>query len=168
MSSKQLKQTCEGNTMPYLTSNIPYFKAWVRKEYTKKLEEYHGEFLHCMVVAVTTMPNKTLSFQVIFTGCEADELEEEVTSDEEGEYERRMRATKRRIQKNLIVREEREKGDDMRLQVCTCLDVSEPVQMQIHWKASASERGWKFLHMIHGWHPAGRRLWRPHTREHKA
>jgi len=60
--------------MPYLTSNIPYFKAWVRREYTKNLEEYHGEFLHCMVVAVTTMPNKTLSFQVIFTGCESDEF----------------------------------------------------------------------------------------------
>jgi hypothetical protein len=45
--------------MPYLTSSIPYFKAWVRREYTKNLEEYHG----------------TLSFQVIFTGCESD-LEE--------------------------------------------------------------------------------------------
>ena len=63
--------------MPYLQSNIPHFKAWVRREYTKNLEEYHGEFLHCMVIAVTTMPNRTLSFQVIFTGCEADELEEE-------------------------------------------------------------------------------------------
>ena len=37
--------------MPYLTSSIPYFKAWVRREYTKNLEEYHGEFLHAMVVA---------------------------------------------------------------------------------------------------------------------
>jgi len=58
--------------MPYLTSSIPYFKAWVRREYTKNLEEYHGEFLHCMVIGVTTMPNRTLSFQVIFTGCESD------------------------------------------------------------------------------------------------
>ncbi len=58
--------------MPYLTSNIPHFKAWVRREYTKNLEEYHGEFLHCMVIGVTTMPNRTLSFQVIFTGCESD------------------------------------------------------------------------------------------------
>jgi len=57
--------------MPYLTSSIPYFKAWVRREYTKNLEGYHGEFLHAMVVAVTTMPNRTLSFQVIFTGCES-------------------------------------------------------------------------------------------------
>ena len=54
--------------MPYLQSNIPHFKAWVRREYTKNMEEYHGEFLHCMVIGVTTMPNRTLSFQVIFTG----------------------------------------------------------------------------------------------------
>ena len=53
--------------MPYLQSSIPYFKAWVRREYTKNLEEYHGEFLHAMVIGVTTMPNRTLSFQVIFT-----------------------------------------------------------------------------------------------------
>ena len=57
--------------MPHLQSSIPYFKAWVRREYTKNMEEYHGEFLHCMVIAVTTMPNRTLSFQVIFTGCES-------------------------------------------------------------------------------------------------
>ena len=63
--------------MPYLQSNIPYFKAWVRREYTKNLEEYHNEFLHAMVIGVTTMPNRTLSFQVIFTGCESDESEEE-------------------------------------------------------------------------------------------
>ena len=62
--------------MAYLQSNIPYFKAWVRKEYTKNLEEYHGDFLHCMVIAVTTMPNRTLSFQVIFTGCENDDTDD--------------------------------------------------------------------------------------------
>ncbi len=59
--------------MAYLQSNIPYFKAWVRREYTKNLEDYHGEFLHAMVIGVTTMPNRTLSFQVIFTGCEDEE-----------------------------------------------------------------------------------------------
>ena len=32
--------------------------------------EYHGEFLHAMVIGVTTMPNRTLSFQVIFTGSQ--------------------------------------------------------------------------------------------------
>ena len=72
MSLNQEKQTCEGNIMPYLTSSIPYFKAWVRREYTKNMEEYHGDFLHAMVIGVTTMPNRTLSFQVLFTGCESD------------------------------------------------------------------------------------------------
>jgi len=59
--------------MPYLQSNIPHFKCWVRREYTHNHEQYHGEFLHAMAIAVTTMPNRCLSFQVIFTGCEADE-----------------------------------------------------------------------------------------------
>ena len=63
--------------MPYLQSNIPYFKAWVRREYTHNHEKYHGEFLHAMVVAVTTIPNRSLSFQVIFTGCEAEGEEED-------------------------------------------------------------------------------------------
>jgi hypothetical protein len=58
--------------MPYLQSNIPHFKCWVRREYTHNHTEYHGEFLHAMAIAVTTMPNRCLSFQVIFTGCEAE------------------------------------------------------------------------------------------------
>tara|TARA_B100000579_G_C22493839_1_gene693694 strand:- start:32 stop:646 length:615 start_codon:yes stop_codon:yes gene_type:complete len=36
------------------------------------MEEYHGDFLHAMVIGVTTMPNRTLSFQVLFTGYESD------------------------------------------------------------------------------------------------
>ena len=65
--------------MSYLQSNIPYFKCWVRREYTHNHEKYHGEFLHAMVIAVTSMPNRSLSFQVIFTGCEAeDEAEDTV------------------------------------------------------------------------------------------
>jgi len=63
--------------MNYLTSNVPYFKCWVRREYTCNHENFHGEFLHAMVIAVTTMPNRCLSFQVIFTGCESDETDEE-------------------------------------------------------------------------------------------
>ena len=63
--------------MAYLQSNIPYFKAWVRREYTCNFERYHGEFLHAMVVAVTSMPKRTLSFQVIFTGCESDDTDEQ-------------------------------------------------------------------------------------------
>ena len=58
--------------MPYLQSNIPHFKCWVRKEYTCNHLNYHGEFIHAMAIAVTTMPSRCLSFQMIFTGCEAD------------------------------------------------------------------------------------------------
>jgi len=59
--------------MNYITSNIPYFKAWVRREYTTNFDRYQGDFLHCMAIAVTTLPMRTLSFQVLFTGCEEDE-----------------------------------------------------------------------------------------------
>ena len=58
--------------MPYLISDIPHFKCWVRKEYTCNHEQYHGEFIHGMAIAVNTIPDRCLSFQVIFTGCESD------------------------------------------------------------------------------------------------
>ena len=58
--------------MPYLVSNIPHFKCWVRREYTYNHEDYHGEFLHGMAIAVNTIPDRCLSFQVVFTGCESD------------------------------------------------------------------------------------------------
>jgi hypothetical protein len=57
----------------YLTSNIPYFKCWVRKEFTNGHQKYHGEYVHALAVAVTTIPDRCLGFQVIFTGCEADD-----------------------------------------------------------------------------------------------
>ena len=58
--------------MSYLISNVPHFKVWVRREYTYNHEQYHGEFLHGMVIAVNTVPDRCLSFQIIFTGCESD------------------------------------------------------------------------------------------------
>ena len=62
--------------MGYLQSNIPYFKCWVRKEYTHNHQKYLGEFLHAMVIAVTTIPKRSLSFQVIFTGAETYDTDE--------------------------------------------------------------------------------------------
>ena len=62
--------------MAFLQSNIPYFKCWVRKEYTHNHEKFHGEFIHAMAVAVTTMPERCLSFQVIFTGAETYDNDE--------------------------------------------------------------------------------------------
>ena len=63
--------------MAFLQGNIPHFKCWVRREYTVNHERYHGEFLHAMAIAVTTMPNRCLSFQVIFTGSETDDTDDE-------------------------------------------------------------------------------------------
>ena len=70
--------------MAFLQSNVPYFKAWVRREYTKNFEEYHGEFLHALAISVTTIPDRSLSFQVVFTGAESydDDAEQEVKIEE--------------------------------------------------------------------------------------
>ena len=58
--------------MSYLISNIPQFKCWVRKEFTANHQKYHGEYLHALAFAVNTIPDRSLSFQVVFTGCETD------------------------------------------------------------------------------------------------
>ena len=58
--------------MAYTISNIPHFKCWVRKEFTHNHEKYQGEFLHALAFAVCTIPDRCLSFQVVFTGCGED------------------------------------------------------------------------------------------------
>ena len=58
--------------MAYLISNIPQFKCWVRKEFTTNHQHGHGEYLHALAFAVNTIPDRSLSFQVVFTGCETD------------------------------------------------------------------------------------------------
>ena len=63
--------------MSYLQSNIPHFQCWVRREFTHNHEKYHGEYLHAMAIAVNTVPDRCLSFQLIFTGCESDNTDEE-------------------------------------------------------------------------------------------
>jgi len=59
--------------MSYLISNIPHFKCWVRREFTCNHQQYHGEFLHALAFAVNTIPDRSLSFQVVFTGCTEDD-----------------------------------------------------------------------------------------------
>ena len=59
--------------MAYLTANIAYFKVWIRREFTHNHRNYHGEFLHGLAIAVTAIPDRSLSFQVVFTGCEDEE-----------------------------------------------------------------------------------------------
>ena len=56
--------------MSFLQSNIPHFPCFVRREYTHNHQQYHGEFLHALAIAVTTIPDRSLSFQVVFTGAE--------------------------------------------------------------------------------------------------
>ena len=58
--------------MSYLISNVPHFNCWVRREFTSNHTNYHGEFLHAVAFAVNTIPDRSLSFQVVFTGCEID------------------------------------------------------------------------------------------------
>ena len=56
--------------MAYLQSNIPHFKCWVRREYTHNHQQYHGEYLHALAIAVTCIPDRCLSFHLVFTGAE--------------------------------------------------------------------------------------------------
>jgi hypothetical protein len=62
--------------MSYLISNIPFFRCLVRKEFTHNHEDYHGDFLHALAISVNTIPDRCLSFNVVFTGCEAENDEE--------------------------------------------------------------------------------------------
>ena len=64
--------------MSYLISNIPHFKCWVRKEFTTNHQHGHGEYLHALAIAVNTIPDRSLSFQVVFTGCEAEDDESNI------------------------------------------------------------------------------------------
>ena len=45
----------------------------VRKEFTCNHMNYHGEYLHALAFAVNTIPDRSLSFQVVFTGCDEKE-----------------------------------------------------------------------------------------------
>ena len=62
--------------MSNLISNIPHFNCWVRKEFTYNHLDYHGEYLHAIAIAVNTIPDRCLSFQVVFTGYEWDKDED--------------------------------------------------------------------------------------------
>ncbi len=42
----------------------------MRREFTCNHERYHGEYLHALAIAVNTIPDRSLTFQVVFTGCE--------------------------------------------------------------------------------------------------
>ena len=50
--------------MSYLISNVPHFNCWIRKEFTCNHQNYHGEFLHGIVIAVNTIPDRSLVFKL--------------------------------------------------------------------------------------------------------
>ena len=62
--------------MAYLLSNVPHFKCWVRREFTHNHEKYHDEYIHALAIAVNTIPDRSLSFQVVFTGAEVQGTKE--------------------------------------------------------------------------------------------
>lgn len=68
--------------MAYLTSdldswNIPIFKVWVRQEFTAGMQKFEGQGISAIVIGIRTEPDRCLSFQLIFTGYEADSGEVE-------------------------------------------------------------------------------------------
>ena len=64
--------------MAHLISNIPHFPCWVRKEFTANHLKYHGEYIHALAIAVNTIPDRSLSFQVVFTGFEEDDPDKNI------------------------------------------------------------------------------------------
>ena len=46
------KKTRKGQSMRSLISNVPYFKVWVRREFTANHQDYHGEFLQGLAIAL--------------------------------------------------------------------------------------------------------------------
>ena len=51
--------------MPYLIGSIPFFRVHVRKEYTRNLEDGHGEWLEGEAVWVRCVRGHSLMFQVV-------------------------------------------------------------------------------------------------------
>jgi hypothetical protein len=49
--------------MPYVMGSIPYFGAYVRREYTRNLQDRHGEFIPATVYGVRCVRGHSLWFQ---------------------------------------------------------------------------------------------------------
>jgi hypothetical protein len=54
--------------MAYLLASIPYFRCYVRREYTTAHKRGNGEFLSAIAFAVHCRRGRMLDFQVVFTG----------------------------------------------------------------------------------------------------
>lgn len=53
--------------MAYILGNVPFFECYVRREYTRGMEDGHGEFLKAVAHAVRCIRGNSLMFQVVFT-----------------------------------------------------------------------------------------------------
>lgn len=54
--------------MAYLLGSIPYFRCFVRREYTTAHQSGHGEYLSAIAFAAHCRRGRMLDFQVVFTG----------------------------------------------------------------------------------------------------
>jgi len=57
--------------MAYIYGDVPFFECLVRREYTRNLEDGHGDYLPAVAHAVQCKRGRSLQFQVIFTGQHA-------------------------------------------------------------------------------------------------
>ncbi len=51
--------------MPYVVGSIPYFRCFVRREYTQDMQEGHGEFIPAVAYGVRCIRGHSLWFQVM-------------------------------------------------------------------------------------------------------
>jgi hypothetical protein len=56
----------------YISGSIPYFKCFVRREYTRNLADRHGEFIPAYAYGVRCRRGDTLFFQCMLCEPEAD------------------------------------------------------------------------------------------------
>ena len=47
-------------------ANIPYMKCWVKREYLRDLNDGHGEFEACVLIAVKSIQGRALLFEAYF------------------------------------------------------------------------------------------------------
>lgn len=53
--------------MSYIFDSVPYFRALMRREYTRNLADGVGEFYPCIIHAVRVIRSNSLEFQCTFT-----------------------------------------------------------------------------------------------------
>lgn len=51
--------------MPYVVGSVPYFRCFVRREYTQDMQEGHGEFIPAVAYGIRCIRGHSLWFQVM-------------------------------------------------------------------------------------------------------